>query len=93
MRLKQVLLRRKLEPITFASRHAQNRSSRAMTIVTRPAYHFEDLEIGMEASFAKTVSQADIVSFADVTGDKNPVHLDADMPPRAFSRARSRTAC
>src|SRR6476646_8270757 len=84
MRLKQVLLRRKLEPITFASRHAQNRSSRAMTIVTRPAYHFEDLEIGMEASFAKTVSQADIVSFADVTGDKNPVHLDADYAAKSI---------
>ena len=31
----------------------------------------------MEASFAKTVSEADIVAFAEVTGDKNPVHLDA----------------
>jgi 3-hydroxybutyryl-CoA dehydratase len=47
-----------------------------MTLVTRHAYAFEDLEIGMEASFAKTVSEADIIAFAEVTGDKNPVHLD-----------------
>src|SRR5262245_36805349 len=50
----------------------------AMTVIPRQAYHFEDLEVGMEASFAKTVSEADIVAFAEVTGDKNPVHLDAD---------------
>ena len=55
-----------------------------MTIITRQAYHFEDLEIGMEASFAKTVSEADIVSFAEVTGDKNPVHLDADYAAKSI---------
>jgi 3-hydroxybutyryl-CoA dehydratase len=48
-----------------------------MTVISRQAYHFEDLEVGMEASFAKTVSEADIFAFAEVTGDKNPVHLDA----------------
>jgi 3-hydroxybutyryl-CoA dehydratase len=48
----------------------------AMNLVTRQVYYFEDLEQGMEASFAKTVSEADIFAFAEVTGDKNPVHLD-----------------
>lgn len=47
-----------------------------MNLITRQVYHFEDLEAGMEASFAKTVSEADIFAFAEVTGDKNPVHLD-----------------
>ena len=47
-----------------------------MNLTTRQVYHFEDLEAGMEASFAKTVSEADIFAFAEVTGDKNPVHLD-----------------
>ncbi|TAN66608.1 MAG: MaoC family dehydratase [Magnetospirillum sp.] len=37
---------------------------------------FEDLSIGQSASFAKTVSEADLVLFAEVTGDTNPVHLD-----------------
>jgi len=49
-----------------------------MNVSVRQAYLFEDLQIGMEASFAKRVSEADIVAFAEVTGDKNPVHLDAD---------------
>ena len=48
-----------------------------MTIITRQAYHFEDLALGMEATYARTVTDADIAVFADVTGDKNPVHLDA----------------
>jgi len=47
-----------------------------MTLTVRKTYYFEDLEVGMEASFRKTVSEADIVAFANVTGDKNPVHLD-----------------
>ncbi len=42
-----------------------------------PAYAFEDLVVGMEASYARKVTAEDIVLFADVTGDRNPVHLDA----------------
>lgn len=55
-----------------------------MNVITRQSYHFEDLELGMEASFAKTVSEADIVRFAEVTGDKNPVHLDADYAAKTI---------
>lgn len=39
-------------------------------------YFIEDLKTGQSASFAKTVSEADIVLFAGVSGDTNPVHLD-----------------
>ena len=39
--------------------------------------YFEDLHIGQEASISNTVTEADIVKFAEVSGDKNPVHLDA----------------
>ena len=41
------------------------------------SYAFEDLQLGLEASYAREVTDADIVAFADVTGDRNPVHLDA----------------
>ena len=40
------------------------------------SYTFEDLELGLEASYARAVTDADIVAFAEVTGDRNPVHLD-----------------
>jgi 3-hydroxybutyryl-CoA dehydratase len=59
-----------------------------MTIVTRNTYFFEDLQLGMEASLLKQVSEADISGFADVTGDKNPVHLDAAYAARTMFRER-----
>ena len=39
---------------------------------------FEDLSVGLTASFGKTITEADIVLFAAVTGDTNPMHLNAD---------------
>ncbi len=39
--------------------------------------YVEDLAVGQEASLSNTVSEADIAAFAQVSGDKNPVHLDA----------------
>ena len=37
----------------------------------------EQLTIGQHAESLKTVTQADIQAFADLSGDHNPVHLDA----------------
>ncbi|MGM0574507.1 MAG: MaoC family dehydratase [Myxococcota bacterium] len=34
------------------------------------------LEIGQSASFTKTITEADVVLFAGITGDMNPVHVD-----------------
>ncbi|HMB75001.1 MAG TPA: MaoC family dehydratase [Kiloniellaceae bacterium] len=42
-------------------------------------YFLEDLATGMESIYAKTVTDSDITMFADVSGDTNPVHLDADF--------------
>ncbi len=39
---------------------------------------FEDLAVGQKASFGKTITEADIVLFAAVTGDTNPMHLNAE---------------
>jgi 3-hydroxybutyryl-CoA dehydratase len=58
-----------------------------MNLITRQAYAFEDLDLGMEASFAKTVTEADIAAFAEVTGDKNPVHLDAAYAAKTIFKA------
>jgi 3-hydroxybutyryl-CoA dehydratase len=58
----------------------------AMNVVTRQVYYFEDLELGMEASFAKTVTAADILAFAEITGDWNPVHLDSEYAAKTVFR-------
>jgi 3-hydroxybutyryl-CoA dehydratase len=38
---------------------------------------FDQLAVGQSAEFAKTVTEADVVLFAGVTGDFNPAHVDA----------------
>ena len=43
------------------------------------SHQFEDLELGMSASVSRTVSEADILMFAGVSGDTNPVHLDQEF--------------
>ncbi|HEX8359288.1 MAG TPA: MaoC family dehydratase [Longimicrobium sp.] len=37
----------------------------------------EEIAVGMTAEFSKTVTEADVVMFAGVTGDFNPAHVDA----------------
>ncbi len=59
-----------------------------MTIMQRNAYCFEDLVPGMEASFQKTVTELDIIAYADVSGDKNPVHLDEAFAARTPFKTR-----
>lgn len=39
---------------------------------------FDELAVGQTASFAKTITEADILLFAAVSGDTNPVHIDAE---------------
>jgi len=42
-------------------------------------YYFDDLEVGTTGVFGKTVTEADITNFAGVSGDTNPVHLNAEF--------------
>src|SRR5690606_10331692 len=58
-------------------RSAQN-FGEARMLATAPAktHYFEDLEIGQEASLSRTVTEADIVAYAALSGDYNPVHID-----------------
>lgn len=51
-------------------------------------YCIEDLSVGMSASFSKTVSEADIVLFAGVSGDTNPVHIDDEYARGTMFKSR-----
>lgn len=42
-------------------------------------YYIEDIEPGMSAMFGKTITDADILLFAGVSGDTNPVHLNEEF--------------
>jgi 3-hydroxybutyryl-CoA dehydratase len=41
-------------------------------------YAFDELRVGQSASLAKTITEADILLYAAVSMDTNPVHLDAE---------------
>src|SRR3974377_2045153 len=36
---------------------------------------FEDLSVGMTEVLSKVIDASDVVGFAEVTGDRNPIHL------------------
>ena len=42
------------------------------------AYHIDQLQPGMSASIAKTVTEADIILFSGISTDVNPAHLDEE---------------
>ena len=39
--------------------------------------------IGASAAITRKITEADIIRFADISGDYNPVHLDADYAARS----------
>jgi len=41
-------------------------------------YTYDEITIGQRATYARTVEERDIQLFAVVSGDVNPLHLDAD---------------
>jgi 3-hydroxybutyryl-CoA dehydratase len=45
-----------------------------MTLSLRMLF-FEDLSVGMTEELRKTIDASDVVGFAEVTGDRNPIHL------------------
>lgn len=42
-------------------------------------YDIEDFSIGMSATFSKTITEADIVLFAGVSGDNNAIHINHEF--------------
>ena len=51
-------------------------------------YDAEDLKPGMSATFSKTITEADIVLFAAVSGDNNAVHVNEEFAATTPFRGR-----
>ncbi|HBX54359.1 MaoC family dehydratase [Pseudomonas sp. UBA2684] len=49
---------------------------------------YDALEVGQTASYSRTVGERDIQLFAEVSGDRNPVHLDADYAASSMFKER-----
>ena len=53
--------------------------------------YFEDLAVGMTETLSKTVASSDVVGFAQVTGDRNPIHLSEHFAAKTQFGSASRT--
>ncbi len=75
--------------------HARRRDLRLATRAARTAasecgenlpqlriLFFEDLSVGMTETLEKTISSSDVVGFAQLTGDRNPIHLSEHFAAR-----------
>lgn len=51
-------------------------------------YFFEDLSVGQTAVYGKTVTEADIVLFAGISGDTNPVHINEEFAGQTMFKSR-----
>lgn len=51
-------------------------------------YFIEDLSVGQSDEFTKTVTEKEIELFAEVSGDNNPVHLDAEYAAGTMFKER-----
>lgn len=40
---------------------------------------FDELQVGMKASFTKTITETDVYLFAGISGDFNPVHVNEEF--------------
>ncbi len=52
-------------------------SDDALPLAADTRDRFASFRVGQSAERSKTVTEADVVGFAEITGDFNPVHLDA----------------
>ena len=51
-------------------------------------YYLEDLTVGMSGIYAKTITDTDIVMFAGISGDTNPVHLNQEYAAATMFKGR-----
>ena len=51
-------------------------------LLTLQTLYFEDLSLGMTERITKLVSSDDVVGFAEITGDRNPIHLSEHFAAR-----------
>ena len=49
---------------------------------------YENIKIGDEASLARTITEAHIVNYAGITGDMNPLHVDAEYAAHSMFKER-----
>ncbi|MCL2864383.1 MAG: MaoC family dehydratase [Lachnospiraceae bacterium] len=52
------------------------------------SYTYDEIQIGQEASVAKTISEYDVYTFTGLIGDFNPVHINTPHAEGTFFKER-----
>ena len=55
--------------------------------------YFEDLAVGMRATIRKTVENEDVIGFAELSGDHNPIHLSEHFARKTRLAVELFTGC
>jgi len=59
-----------------------------VTLLPFQTLYFEDLSLGMTETYLKEVKASDVVGFAEITGDRNPIHLSEHFAARTLFKGR-----
>lgn len=59
-----------------------------MTLPEMQSLYFEDLSLGLKETYIKHVTSSDIVAFAEISGDRNPIHLSEEFAANTPFRTR-----
>ncbi|TWH76655.1 acyl dehydratase [Azomonas agilis] len=59
-----------------------------MTMTTINNIPYDALEPGMKAQYSKTIEERDLILFAEVSGDHNPLHLDPEFAAKTIFKGR-----
>jgi 3-hydroxybutyryl-CoA dehydratase len=62
-----------------------------MTLPETQTLYFEDLSVGMRETYSKHVKASDVVGFAEISGDRNPIHLSEHFAAKTRSAGALRT--
>ncbi|MFW9904093.1 MAG: MaoC family dehydratase [Candidatus Thorarchaeota archaeon] len=52
------------------------------------AFSFSEIKIGQKAEIKRIISDEDIRKFAEISGDRNPIHLDEEFAKKTFFQGR-----
>ena len=56
--------------------------------IKKHGYYIEELEIGQNVMFSKSITEKDIENFSELSGDKNPVHIDKKFAEKTIFKKK-----